>query len=133
MVLIDGQPKVLMNITIKELPSTQSHFDDIMYIVIVRRVSNEIVHFIMQNKPFRIIRHQIPHYMEMVRKYGELMDFTVIYIAEAHPFPNFDNMVRKHKSISDRIKVGVENVWMIMWLSVSKKLLLNGLFGENNQ
>ena len=104
-----------------------------MYIVIVHWVSNEIIHFIIQNKPFRIIRHQIPRYMEMVRKYGELIDFTVIYIAEAHPFPNFDNMVRKHKSISDRIKVGVENVWMMMWLSVSKKLLLNGLFGENNQ
>ena len=43
----------------------------------------------------------------MAAKYGESMDFTLVYIAEAHPFPNFGNKTEQHKTTADRIKVSI--------------------------
>ena len=57
-----------------------------------------------------IFRAQFPRYVEMAAKYGELMDFTLVYIAEAHPFPNFGNKTEQHKTTADRVKVS-RNYW----------------------
>ena len=46
----------------------------------------------------------------MAAKYGESIDFTLVYIAEAHPFPNFGNKTEQHKTTADRVKVGI---WLI--------------------
>lgn len=47
----------------------------------------------------------------MAEKYGELMDFTIVYVAEAHPFPNLGNKLEQHKTMEDRIKVSSALQW----------------------